>query len=75
MICIFYFLFPAGKLGPTTVAVKTLKENANDKERSDLLSELQVMKNLEPHPNVVRLIACCTDKVSYLVLSESFFKS
>ncbi|XP_077287392.1 tyrosine kinase receptor Cad96Ca isoform X2 [Arctopsyche grandis] len=59
-----------GKLGPTTVAVKTLKENANDKERSDLLSELQVMKNLEPHPNVVRLIACCTEKEPIFVIME-----
>jgi len=44
------------------VAVKTLKENASDKERSDLVQELQVMKMLEPHPNVVRLLGCCTEK-------------
>jgi hypothetical protein len=46
----------------TVVAVKTLKENASDKERSDLVQELQVMKMLEPHPNVVRLLGCCTEK-------------
>lgn len=51
-----------GKEGTTTVAVKTLKESAGDRERQDLLSELTVMKMLDPHPNVVRLLGCCTDK-------------
>jgi len=52
----------SGREGTTVVAVKTLKENASDKERSDLVQELQVMKMLEPHPNVVRLLGCCTEK-------------
>lgn len=51
----------AGKEGKSTVAVKTLKENAGEKERTDLLQELAVMKTLEPHPNVVRLLGCCTE--------------
>lgn len=51
-----------GEDGPTIVAVKTLKENAGERERIDLLQELQVMKLLDPHPNVVRLLGCCTDK-------------
>lgn len=51
-----------GVKGQTTVAVKTLKESATDKERRDLLHELAVMKMLDPHPNVVRLLGCCTDK-------------
>lgn len=37
----FRFRF-TGKEGVTTVAVKTLKENAADIERNDLHSELQV---------------------------------
>jgi len=51
-----------GVKGTTTVAVKTLKEAASDKEKKDLLQELEVMKMLEldPHPNVVRLLGCCT---------------
>eukprot|EP00092_Neocalanus_flemingeri_P013493 GFUD01014552.1.p1 GENE.GFUD01014552.1~~GFUD01014552.1.p1 ORF type:complete len:606 (+),score=67.44 GFUD01014552.1:159-1976(+) len=49
-----------GKKGTTTVAVKTLKESASEKEKKDLISELGVMKMLEPHPNVVRLLGCCT---------------
>lgn len=56
--------------GVTTVAVKTLKENATESERKDLLSELQVMKSLEPHVNVVRLISCCTDKDPVFVIIE-----
>lgn len=39
-----------------------LKENAGEQERSDLMQELQVMKMLDPHPNVVRLLGCCTDR-------------
>ena len=44
------------------VAVKTLKESASNKEKDDLLDELKLMKMLlnEPHPNVVRLLGCCT---------------
>lgn len=59
-----------GREGSTVVAVKTLKENASDKERSDLLQELQVMKMLEPHPNVVRLLGCCTEKEPTFVIME-----
>lgn len=44
--------------------MKTLKENASEKEKSDLLQELAVMKGLGAHPHVVRLLACCTEKVS-----------
>ncbi|PNF22937.1 Tyrosine kinase receptor Cad96Ca [Cryptotermes secundus] len=59
-----------GREGTTVVAVKTLKENASDKERSDLVQELQVMKMLEPHPNVVRLLGCCTEKEPTFVIME-----
>lgn len=44
--------------------MKTLKENSGEREREDLLQELQVMKMLAPHANVVRLLGCCTDKGS-----------
>ncbi|KAG6459803.1 hypothetical protein O3G_MSEX011612 [Manduca sexta] len=59
-----------GKKGEQTVAVKTLKENASEKEKTDLIQELLVMKNLGSHPNVVRLIGCCTDKEPTLVIME-----
>ena len=35
-------------------------ENATDENRQDLLSELNLMKNLEPHQNVIQLLGCVT---------------
>ena len=55
-------MISTGQEGTSVVAVKTLKESAGDKERQELLKELQVMKNLKPHQNLVQLIGCCTDK-------------
>lgn len=52
------------------VAVKTLKQNANQKEKEDLLEELDVMKMLEPHPNVVTLIGCCSEQDPVLLIME-----
>jgi len=49
-------------LGTKIVAVKTLKDSASEKEKKDLLHELSVMKMLEIHPNVVKLLGCCTEK-------------
>ncbi|XP_057374868.1 fibroblast growth factor receptor-like [Daphnia carinata] len=60
----------AGLEGSSFVAVKTLKESAGDKERQDLLKELQVMKSLKPHPNIVTLFGCCTDKDPVFVIME-----
>ena len=37
-----------------------LKANAAESEKRDLLQELAIMKLLDPHPNVVRLLGCCT---------------
>jgi len=54
----------------TVVAIKTLKINATEKDKKDLLNELAIMKMLEPHPNVVSLLGCCTDKDPLLVIME-----
>ena len=35
--------------------------NAPDSDRNDLLSELEVMKKLKPHPHVIRLMGCVTE--------------
>ncbi|XP_058982601.1 tyrosine kinase receptor Cad96Ca isoform X2 [Musca domestica] len=59
-----------GVCGISTVAVKTLKENATEAEKKDLLSELEVMKSLEPHVNVVGFLGCCTDKDPIFVIME-----
>ena len=55
-------------LGSTTVAVKMLKANASESEKRDLIQELHIMKyiGLDPHPNVVKLLGCCTEKGVYM---------
>ena len=55
-------------LGSTTVAVKMLKANATESEKRDLIQELHIMKyiGLDPHPNVVKLLGCCTEKGVYI---------
>ncbi|KAF7996198.1 hypothetical protein HCN44_001830 [Aphidius gifuensis] len=45
--------------GATTVAVKTLKEDASNSELADLLSEYQLLKQVQ-HPNVIKLFGACT---------------
>jgi len=59
-----------GNKGSLTVAIKTLKESAAEKEKKDLLQELAVMKMLDPHPNVVKLLGCCTEKDPVFVVME-----
>ncbi|XP_078379856.1 uncharacterized protein LOC144662795 [Oculina patagonica] len=53
-----------------TVAVKMLKDNAPDSDRKDLLSELELMKKLKPHPHVITLMGCVTETDPLLVLIE-----
>ena len=36
-------------------------DNAPESDRKDLLSELELMKKLKPHPHVIKLIACVTE--------------
>ena len=52
------------------MAVKTLRNSATEKEKRDLLHELGVMKLLDPHPNVVRLLGCCTEKDPIYIILE-----
>ncbi|XP_068685610.1 tyrosine kinase receptor Cad96Ca-like isoform X2 [Montipora foliosa] len=52
------------------VAVKMLKVAAPDSDKKDLLSELEVMKTLKPHPHVIKLIGCVTQSEPLLVLIE-----
>ncbi|CAB4028798.1 proto-oncogene tyrosine- kinase receptor Ret-like, partial [Paramuricea clavata] len=46
------------------VAVKMVKEEASSSDRQDLLAELEIMKKLKPHPNVVSLIGAVLNEVN-----------
>ncbi|XP_053306575.1 proto-oncogene tyrosine-protein kinase receptor Ret [Spea bombifrons] len=48
-----------GKAGYTTVAVKMLKESASPSELRDLLSEFNLLKQVN-HPHVIKLYGACT---------------
>ncbi|GAB6027068.1 hypothetical protein CHUAL_013794 [Chamberlinius hualienensis] len=56
--------------GISIVAVKTYKAYAGEREKRDFLSELELMKKLDPHPNIVRLLGCCTEKEPSYVIME-----
>ena len=43
----------------------SLAENATESERKDLLSELELMKQLKPHPYVIKLLGCITKSGKY----------
>ncbi|CAH2074935.1 unnamed protein product, partial [Iphiclides podalirius] len=52
------------------VAVKTIKESATQKEKQELLHEIFIMQKIGTHPNVVTLLACCTEQEPYLLIME-----
>ncbi|RMX43391.1 hypothetical protein pdam_00025043 [Pocillopora damicornis] len=52
------------------VAVKSLKGDAQKKDLQDMLTELDLMKTLRPHPHVVELIGCCIEKDPLLIVLE-----
>ncbi|CAH1277655.1 FGFR1 [Branchiostoma lanceolatum] len=53
----------AGKTGASVVAVKTMNRV------EEFLEELRLMKMVDNHPNIVRLLGCCTlEEPSYLIL-------
>lgn len=51
---------PRTSAGHVVVAVKMLKQSATDRELIDLVSEMEVMKQIGQHPNIINLIGCCT---------------
>ncbi|CAH0728073.1 unnamed protein product, partial [Brenthis ino] len=52
------------------VAVKTIKESASQKEKQELLHEIYIMQKIGTHPNVVTILACCTEQEPYLLIME-----
>uniref|UniRef100_A0AAR2L077 Fibroblast growth factor receptor n=1 Tax=Pygocentrus nattereri TaxID=42514 RepID=A0AAR2L077_PYGNA len=54
----------------TTVAVKMLKDDATDKDLADLISEMELMKGMDKHKNIINLLGVCTQDGPLYVLVE-----
>ncbi|XP_064115439.1 fibroblast growth factor receptor 3-like isoform X3 [Macrobrachium nipponense] len=54
----------------TTVAVKMLKEGHTDAELMDLVSEMEMMKMIGIHINIINLLGCCTQDGPLYVIVE-----
>ncbi|XP_065218833.1 fibroblast growth factor receptor 3-like [Planococcus citri] len=53
-----------------TVAVKMLKDDHLDSDMIDLVSEMELMKLLGSHQNILRLLGCCSQGGPLLVITE-----
>ncbi|XP_077981310.1 fibroblast growth factor receptor 3-like [Glandiceps talaboti] len=53
-----------------TVAVKMLKSDATEKELNDLISEMDIMKQMGKHINIINILGCCTQEGPLLVIVE-----
>ncbi|XP_044296109.1 fibroblast growth factor receptor 2 isoform X5 [Varanus komodoensis] len=53
-----------------TVAVKMLKDDATEKDLSDLVSEMEMMKMIGKHKNIINLLGACTQDGPLYVLVE-----
>eukprot|EP00057_Strongylocentrotus_purpuratus_P006199 XP_011660673.1 PREDICTED: fibroblast growth factor receptor 3 [Strongylocentrotus purpuratus] len=54
----------------TIVAVKRLKDTATENDKSDLSKELSLYMYLDPHPNIVNILGCCTDADPWYIIME-----
>ncbi|XP_043537395.1 fibroblast growth factor receptor 1-like [Chiloscyllium plagiosum] len=55
---------------PMTVAVKMLKGDATEKDLSDLISEMEMMKMIGKHKNIINLLGACTQDGPLYVIVE-----
>ena len=46
------------------------KEDASEREKLDLLSEMSVLKQLDPHSHVIRLYGCVTTEGEFGVVDS-----
>ncbi|KAH9284571.1 Fibroblast growth factor receptor 2 [Echinococcus granulosus] len=53
-----------------TVAVKTLRNNFTEQELADLVREMEILKQFEPHPHVIQLYGACTQNGQLQMLVE-----
>uniref|UniRef100_A0A3P9JXC6 Fibroblast growth factor receptor n=1 Tax=Oryzias latipes TaxID=8090 RepID=A0A3P9JXC6_ORYLA len=54
----------------TNVAVKMLKSDATEKDLSDLISEMEMMKIIGKHKNIINLLGACTQDGPLYVIVE-----
>ncbi|XP_065224644.1 fibroblast growth factor receptor 3-like isoform X2 [Planococcus citri] len=54
----------------TTVAVKMLKDSHSDPDMVDLVKEMEILKLIGAHENVLRLLGCCTQNGPLLIITE-----
>ncbi|XP_065222477.1 fibroblast growth factor receptor homolog 1-like [Planococcus citri] len=54
----------------TTVAIKMLKEVHSDSDMIDLVTEMEIMKLIGSHENVLKLLGCCTQDGELFVITE-----
>ena len=45
--------------------LSVLSEGASEREIRDLLSEMSLLKHLDPHPHIIRLYGCVTTEGQY----------
>lgn len=62
------------KPGVTTVAVKMLKNGANSVELLALLSEYQLLQEVN-HPNVIQLLGACTQESPLIIIEYAMYGS
>uniref|UniRef100_A0A672IW49 Fibroblast growth factor receptor n=1 Tax=Salarias fasciatus TaxID=181472 RepID=A0A672IW49_SALFA len=53
-----------------TVAIKMLKDDATEKDLSDLVSEMEMMKMIGKHKNIINLLGACTQDGPLYVIVE-----
>ncbi|XP_070555115.1 uncharacterized protein [Ptychodera flava] len=59
-----------GRDGETLVAAKLLRENATAHEKAAFLRELEALKKLDTHPNIISLLGCCTTVDPIYIMME-----
>jgi serine/threonine protein kinase len=58
----------------STVAIKMLQEGYTDKDLMDLIREMEVMKIIGKHNNIVNFLGCCTFGGELMVIVECALK-
>ena len=60
-----FYTFDYYNQSPDWLTGNPVAEKASESERKDLLSELELMKQLKPHRYVIKLLGCVTKSGKY----------